>query len=82
MGSRKSHSPIWAIAPKSHVYTALVMAFTALTSLLNAQQIPLKHFTIKDGLPSNNCYRLIDDAEGKIWVATDKGMVRYNGYEF
>ncbi|MBK8850177.1 MAG: histidine kinase [Saprospiraceae bacterium] len=82
MGSRKSHSPIWAIAPKSHVYTALVMAFTALTSLLNAQQIPLKHFTIKDGLPSNNCYRLIDDAEGKIWVATDKGIVRYNGYEF
>ncbi len=82
MGSTKCHSPIWAIAPKNYVVTALVMVGMAFTSLIHAQQIPLKHFTIKDGLPSNNCYRLIDDAEGKIWVATDKGIVRYNGYEF
>ncbi len=46
------------------------------------QEIPIRHFTTKDGLPSNNCYRLIDDADGRIWVSTDKGIVRYNGYEF
>ena len=49
---------------------------------LQAQEIPLRHFTTRDGLPSNNCYRLIDDEDGRIWVSTDKGIVRYNGYEF
>lgn len=82
MGSGKNHTSIWAIAFKNPVSLGFVLAFLALTSLLKAQQIPLKHFTTKDGLPSNNCYRLIDDVDGKIWVSTDKGIVRYNGYEF
>ncbi|MBK8700724.1 MAG: histidine kinase [Saprospiraceae bacterium] len=49
---------------------------------LIAQVIPHRHYTTKDGLPSNNCYRLIDDGQGMIWIATDKGVVRFDGYEF
>lgn len=35
----------------------------------------------ENGLPSNHVYGVITDRLGYLWVATDKGVVRYNGYE-
>ncbi len=34
------------------------------------------------GLPSNNVYNLIQDSKGFIWVATETGLSRYDGYQF
>lgn len=39
-------------------------------------------YTINDGLPSNQIYRLLEDKDGFIWVATENGLCKYNGYEF
>ncbi len=39
----------------------------------------LRHLTTKDGLPSNNIYSIIEDREGFIWAATDKGVVKFVG---
>lgn len=33
-----------------------------------------------NGLPSNNVYRTLVDSKGYLWIATDKGLVKYNGY--
>ncbi len=33
------------------------------------------------GLPSNHIYGSITDRLGYLWIATPKGVVRYNGYE-
>ena len=49
---------------------------------LNAQNPLIKHFTQKDGLPSNVVYDVCQDLEGFIWIATDKGLVRYDGVQF
>jgi len=35
----------------------------------------------ENGLPSNHVYGMITDRLGYLWIATDKGVVRYNGYE-
>lgn len=40
------------------------------------------NYTIEDGLPSNECHRVLQDDEGYIWIATDRGLVKYDGYEF
>jgi two-component sensor histidine kinase len=40
------------------------------------------HYTTKEGLPSNNIYRITQDSKGFIWFVTDKGMVKYNGTDF
>ncbi|XZF13765.1 histidine kinase [Chitinophagaceae bacterium MMS25-I14] len=40
------------------------------------------HYTISTGLPSNNVYSIVQDHNGYIWFATDKGAVKYNGYSF
>lgn len=40
------------------------------------------NYTIEDGLPSNECHEILQDSLGYIWIATDRGLVRYDGYEF
>ncbi|AUC77035.1 histidine kinase [Olleya sp. Bg11-27] len=37
------------------------------------------NYTTKDGLPSNHVYKLAQDQKGFLWIATDKGLVKYNG---
>ncbi len=34
-----------------------------------------------NGLPSNHVYGTIEDQLGYLWISTDKGVVKYNGYE-
>jgi two-component sensor histidine kinase len=34
-----------------------------------------------NGLPSNHVYMFLKDRYGYLWIATDKGVLRYNGYE-
>lgn len=38
-----------------------------------------QNITIEDGLPSNNVYKITQDAQGFIWFITDKGMVKFDG---
>lgn len=40
------------------------------------------NYTTKDGLPSNNIHRLFQDKDGFLWLATDNGLSRYEGYSF
>jgi hypothetical protein len=47
-----------------------------------SQEQFLKHFTVDQGLPSNEVYRIDQDDAGYLWVMTDRGIVRYDGYGF
>lgn len=52
------------------------------TLKINAQD---PQFTLIDkskGLPSNTVYSIHQDINGYIWFATDKGIVKYDGFEF
>jgi ligand-binding sensor domain-containing protein len=62
----------------------IVLLFVFLVSALmaGAQQLHLKHFTVDDGLPSNELYQVIQDTAGNLLIATDRGAVRYDGYSF
>ena len=39
-------------------------------------------FGVEDGLPSSEVYQATQDQQGYMWFATDRGLVRFNGYEF
>lgn len=54
-----------------------LVAATAFT-----QEPYLKNYTVSDGLPSNECYDLIQDHEGFIWIGTDRGLARFDGADF
>jgi two-component sensor histidine kinase len=40
------------------------------------------HLTEKDGLPDKEFYDILEDDNGIIWLAADKGIFSYNGSEF
>ncbi len=42
----------------------------------------LRQFTIADGLPSTEVYEVLQDRAGFIWVSTDEGICRFDGYSF
>lgn len=39
-------------------------------------------FTENDGLPSSTIYSIKQDSKGYIWICTDQGVSRFDGYEF
>lgn len=42
----------------------------------------ISHLTTKDGLPSRQVYELEEDNDGFIWMYTNSGLERYDGYRF
>lgn len=42
----------------------------------------LNSFNVEDGLPSSHIYETFQDRAGYLWVCTDKGVARFDGYEF
>ena len=67
--------------PCKYVFFAAV--FLILFSLAgNAQQLILKHFKIKDGLPSSEVYCAFQDSKGFIWFGSDGGVSKFDWYSF
>lgn len=57
---------------------------TLISHFTTAQQaVPvIKHYGSEHGLPSSEVYMALQDSKGFLWFATDRGVARYNGYEF
>src|SRR3989440_1225558 len=41
----------------------------------------LEHLTTSDGLPQGTVFATLQDAQGFVWLATEDGLVRYDGHE-
>ena len=54
----------------------------AFSSLVYAQKLPFKFYTIGDGLGHNRVNRIFQDKKGFLWFATNEGLSRFDGYEF
>lgn len=64
-----------------HTCLLLLLLFTGI-GCGYGQTTFIKHYSTKDGLPSNNCYYTLQDHKGYIWVATDAGVSRFDGRIF
>lgn len=47
-----------------------------------SQNLNFTNINADMGLPSNECYRIAQDANGYIWIATESGLVKYNSRDF
>jgi signal transduction histidine kinase/ligand-binding sensor domain-containing protein len=59
---------------------AVGIILTWLTSQANAQ-FEVRNFSVAEGLPSSETYYVFQDKQGFIWIATDQGVVRFDGYD-
>lgn len=67
------------------MFTRLLLCFCVSLSLLcspAAAQDLYRHYTVKDGLPTNTVNSISQDKAGNIWMATGSGAVRYDGHSF
>lgn len=51
-------------------------------SIALGRNYSFQHITKDEGLPSNTVYDIYRDSKGFLWIATDKGIVRFNGISF
>ena len=42
----------------------------------------LRHYTVENGLPDNGINAIHQDAQGFMWIATNDGLARFDGYHF
>ncbi|HNP48111.1 MAG TPA: histidine kinase [Bacteroidia bacterium] len=63
--------------------TRLIVFINIFISSVQAQQkeIPSRHFSADDGLPSSEVHKIVEDSKGYIWIATDRGVSKFDGYE-
>ena len=47
-----------------------------------AQESYLRHYSTNEGLPSSETYWVMQDRSGYIWIASDMGVSRFDGYRF
>jgi len=70
----------------SLVYFIVTICFTSVLYSQNepqfAEGIYYEHYGIEEGLPSNETYFAHQDEDGNMWFTTDRGVVKYDGYDF
>jgi len=50
--------------------------------LSRSDDIQFEYLTVEDGLSSSIAKCIVQDSSGFIWIGTDNGLNRYDGYEF
>jgi hypothetical protein len=63
-----------------YIYLVLLALVLLPTRILS--QNSFYNLNIENGLPSDHVYSTITDHLGYLWIATDNGVVKYNGYDF
>src|SRR5262249_39015002 len=54
----------------------------AAAALAAGEQLPLRVYTAADGLPSDRVSLVQFDSHGYLWLGTEDGLSRFDGYEF
>ena len=61
----------------------LLIIFILSAKIVSGQQFSIyQGITTSNGLPSNYVFSIGEDEKGYLWVGTDKGLCRFNGFSW
>ncbi len=61
----------------------IILFIIAMTTSGTAQQVSaFQAYTTKDGLPSNYVMSIDEDENGFLWIGTDKGLAKFDGFKW
>ncbi len=60
----------------------IILIFLFSNSGVISQSFLYKNYTQNQGLPSNETYKVLKDTKGYIWIASDRGISKFNGKYF
>ncbi|HZM90385.1 MAG TPA: two-component regulator propeller domain-containing protein [Blastocatellia bacterium] len=67
---------------RGHTFLVLVLLLTTLCPNAVAERLPIKSYTVADGLAHDRVRRIIRDSRGFLWICTVEGLSRFDGYRF
>lgn len=75
---------LWPIRSVRSFPGVLWLTGLILSAWLTAQgaRLPLKIYTVADGLPNNVINKVVRDSRGFLWFCTAEGLSRFDGYTF
>src|SRR5664279_3522088 len=59
----------------------LLLSCMAMAQNSQPGELYFNHLFVKDGMPEGTALSIVQDKEGYIWIATQKGLVRYDCYK-
>jgi len=63
-------------------FLCFLLCFFILISYCKGQQYNFSNISTNQGLPSSECYGLLNDHHGYMWIRTLNGIARFNGRQF
>lgn len=60
----------------------ILLLFFCVTNITRAQELFPLHLDDKTSLPTNVVYNIVQDSSGFIWMATDEGLLKYDGFNY
>lgn len=60
----------------------VIVCFFLFTSPLTGIELNFKYYFVENGLSSNTVYAIEQDSRGYIWIGTEDGLNRFDGYNF
>jgi ligand-binding sensor domain-containing protein/signal transduction histidine kinase len=60
----------------------LALALAPFLPVVRAERLPVKTYTITDGLARDSMHRIVRDSRGFLWFCTVEGLSRFDGYRF
>ena len=75
---------MWRMLIKKFSFNNIFFILMLFCNFINAQllQNNFEHFTKNDGLPSDEINTIMQDHLGYLWIGTNNGLSRYDGYSF
>lgn len=78
-GDEKNKNGLWRACARAAF--ACVLAFAGAPAVADPVY-SLTHITRKEGLPQSSVRAVAMDPRGFVWIGTEKGIARYDGYRF
>src|ERR1700722_19169938 len=60
----------------------MVLGMTVFSFLLKSELLPIRTYSIADGLAADSVYRITADSRGFLWFSTGEGLSRFAGNRF
>jgi signal transduction histidine kinase/ligand-binding sensor domain-containing protein len=62
--------------------SAVVLFVVVRAAASGQERLPVRWFTVADGLPGDRVLSMLEDARGFLWIGTAGGLARYDGDRF
>ncbi|PYS65121.1 MAG: hypothetical protein DMF76_03460 [Acidobacteria bacterium] len=60
----------------------LILLLLVIPDATQAERLPIRTYTVADGLANNTINKIVRDSRGFLWFCTADGISRFDGYEF